>query len=281
MEVLSVENLEFQYKTEERKVLNSITLQIEKGEMVLFCGPCGCGKTTLFRLLKEELRPAGEIRGNIRNQYKTEAIGYLFQNPDSQIVCQTVEEELVFGAEHAGLSRQEMVRDVAELTAYLGIEDLLHKRTNELSGGQKQMVNLASILLMRPQMLLLDEPVSQLDPVSTYEFIRLIEKLRQDFQLTILVIEHNLDAFLKEADRVVYMDGGCVEFEGSADGLIDYLYSCNKPFFQSVPQTVKVYLEQKKKGDIYPYTVKSLLEQTDAKKIIETSAKDDLSLIHI
>lgn len=270
MEVLSVKNLDFQYEAEEKKVLQNINIHIKKGETVLFCGPCGCGKTTLFRMLKEELRPSGNMQGEIKNLYKTEEIGYLFQNPDSQIVCQTVEEELVFGAENIGLSREEMVRDVAELTAYLGIEDLLWEKCTELSGGQKQMVNLASVLLMKPQILLLDEPVSQLDPVSTYEFIQLIRKLREDLNLTILIIEHNLDAFLNVVDRVVYMEEGCIDYQGNADGFVTHLLCNKKSFCHSLPETIKVSVEaQGEKQDAYPYTVKELLEQKGMQKKLQ------------
>ncbi len=281
MEVLSVKNLNFQYESDETFSLQNINIEVQRGEMVLFCGPCGCGKTTLFRLLKEELKPVGTCSGTIDNYYGNAFTGYLFQDPDSQIVCQTVEEELVFGAENLGMPPEEMARAVAEISAYLGIEDILHSKTTQLSGGQKQMVNLASILLMKPKLLLLDEPISQLDPVSTYEFIQLVRKLKDELDMTILIIEHNLEAFLKEADRVVYMEEGAVAYDGDADGFLNVLYGTNSSFRYSMPETVKVYVAQQSNRILqqnnytsqqnsqilqqnnYPLTIKELLRSME------------------
>lgn len=301
MEVLSVKNLNFRYEStnckaasvpkeavkedaealsysEDTFAIRNMNLVVQSGELVLFCGPCGCGKTTFFRLLKEELRPAGIVSGSIENRYGNAATGYLFQNPDSQLVCRTVEEELVFGAENMGMPREEMARAVAEISAYLGIEQILHAETAHLSGGQKQMVNLASILLMKPKLLLLDEPVSQLDPVSTYEFIQLIRKLKDELGITILIIEHNLDAFLKEADRVIYMEEGQMVYDGGAAGFLDVLrQNKNQPqtgksgFWYSMPETVKVWLAQNTdapRGD-YPLTVGQLRNSLDASKLFQ------------
>lgn len=264
MEALSVKNLDFQYEAEESFALRQINVGVQRGEMVLFCGPCGCGKTTLFRLLKEELRPSGSLKGTITMHCDNARIGYLFQNPDSQLVCQTVEEELVFGAENIGMLREEMARAVAELAAYLGIEGLLHKKTAALSGGQKQMVNLASLLLMKPKLLLLDEPVSQLDPVSTCEFIQLLRKLREELDLTILIIEHHLDAFLKEADRVVYMEEGSIAYDGEAQGLLQLLLEEKPDFVHSIPETVRLYAAcADRTTKEYPLTVKELVQGVD------------------
>lgn len=273
MEVLSVKNLNFQYEAEKAFALKNINFHVNRGEMILFCGGCGCGKTTLFRLIKEELRPAGTLTGRIDTACKKTAVGYLFQNPDSQIVCQTVEEELVFGAENLGMPRDEIKRAVAEISAYLGLEKLLKTETTQLSGGQKQMLNLASILLMKPKLLLLDEPVSQLDPVSTYEFIQLLWKLREELNLTILIIEHNLDAFLKEVDRVIYMEEGEVAFDGSVTGFLDTIQKRRTNFCHSVPETVKIFQENQKEAEAfttavqhpkedrkYPLTVRELLQ---------------------
>ena len=156
MEVLSVKDLKFSYylnETDTFHALQDITFSVEQGEMVLFCGLCGCGKTTLLKLLKEEIRPDGKMEGEIENRYGSMQTGYLFQNPEQQIVCRTVEEELVFGAENMDMPRDEMVRSAAELAAYLGIEKMLHESTQSLSGGQKQILNLASLLMMKPKIL--------------------------------------------------------------------------------------------------------------------------------
>ena len=235
MEVLSVKDLKFSYylnETDTFHALQNITFSVEQGEMVLFCGLCGCGKTTLLKLLKEEIRPDGKMEGEIENRYGSMQTGYLFQNPEQQIVCRTVEEELVFGAENMDMPRDEMARSAAELAAYLGIEKMLHESTQSLSGGQKQILNLASLLMMKPRILLLDEPVSQLDPVCTWEFMNLLKKVREDFGLTILVAEHNLDLFLPEADKVIYMENGRINYQGKKDLFIRKMFQEEKKFVE-------------------------------------------------
>lgn len=279
MEVLSVENLTFAYESgepQEQQVLRHVNLTVEKGEMVLLCGPCGCGKTTLLRLLKEEIRPAGRMSGTITSHYDSAQIGYLFQNPDNQIVSRTVEEELVFGGENLGMSRDEMKRSVAELTAYLGMEDMLSMNPVKLSGGQKQMLNLASLLLMKPKVLLLDEPVSQLDPVSTWEFLNLLRKIREDLSLTILVAEHHLDAFLQDADKVVYLEWGSMEYEGNRDAFIRYLWQQDKKFSYSLPETVRM-AKTYRMSEPYPLRVGELakrLSPEQRKELLEETTKD-------
>lgn len=269
MEILSVENLNFKYAGDksETLTLKHINFRVNRGEFILFCGSCGCGKTTLLKLLKEEIAPAGEKSGSINIFDKTEKIGYLFQNPDSQIVCQTVEEELVFGAENLGMDRFEMARAVAELTAYLGIEKILHAKTEELSGGQKQMLNLASLLMMRPKILILDEPVSQLDPVCTWEFMNLLKKVREDFGLTILVAEHNLDVFLQEVDRVIYMEKGEIKLQCEKEEFIKNILAEGNSYYESLPETVKLY-HTLGGGEDYVFTPARLMHKLNKQQLL-------------
>lgn len=268
MESISVKNLNFKYKGGNAFSLKNINFEINKGEFALLCGPSGCGKTTLLRLLKDELRPGGDLSGEINCSYDSMHIGYLFQNPESQIVCKTVEEELVFGAENIGMGAEEIRRSVAEITAYLGMEKMLHSDTQTLSGGLKQMLNLASILMMKPKILLLDEPVSQLDPVCKYDFVKLIERLKDELCITILMIEHNMGEFLPMADKVLYMENGLLEYQGGSDGMVNMLIKKDKPFRESLPETIKFYIEQSKNknepelSDI-PYTVKDVVKQCE------------------
>lgn len=262
MEVLSVKDLKFSYylnETDTFHALQNITFSVEQGEIVLFCGLCGCGKTTLLKLLKEEIRPDGKMEGEIENRYGSMQTGYLFQNPEQQIVCRTVEEELVFGAENMDMPRDEMARSAAELAAYLGIEKMLHESTQSLSGGQKQILNLASLLIMKPRILLLDEPVSQLDPVCTWEFMNLLKKVREDFGLTILVAEHNLDLFLPEADKVIYMENGRINYQGKKDLFIRKMFQEEKKFVESLPETVKLYHEAGGTEE-WPFTAATLIK---------------------
>lgn len=273
MEVLSVKDVTFRYEGDTEFQLKKISFDVKQGEMVLLCGPSGCGKTTLLRLLKKELMPVGERKGEIWRRYESGRIGYLFQNPDSQLVCRTVEEELVFGAENIGMPFSQMGRAVAEITAYLGIEGMLQKNTAELSGGQKQMVNLASVMMMKPKVLLLDEPTSQLDPVSTYGFWQLIRKLQEELNLTIVMVEHNLDVFLKEADRVLYMENGTLHYDGSRDGFVSRMLREKRSFCASLPKTIRL-LEQSRQllheePKQYPYTVQELLSCMDGRVFME------------
>ena len=183
--------------------LHDINLEINYGDFVLLCGPSGCGKTTLLSNLKKELIPNGLRSGIARyngigiSQLDDETsacdIGYLFQNPDSQIVTDTVIQEIAFPLENIGVSSEEIRNRISELAAFFGLNDILHKNVNELSGGQKQLVNLCSLLVLRPKVLLLDEPMSQLDPIASYDFLSILRRLNEEFSITILISEHKSD----------------------------------------------------------------------------------------
>lgn len=275
MEILSVENLSFCYGNGDFELAH-INLSVEKGDIMLFCGPCGCGKTTLLRLLKVEMMPKGEQKGRINCSYNSDNIGYLLQNPESQIVCRTVEEELAFGAENLGMEPEKIGKSIAEITAYLGIEKILHASTMELSGGQKQMVNLAALLMMKPKILILDEPLSQLDPVSAWEFMSLVKKLREELDMTFLVAEHNLDFFLKEADKVIYMEQGRILFDGEKQNFIKKVIQEKREFYQSLPETVKLFVENGKNIETetyYPLTLREL-KKTNALDISPVRAEE-------
>ena len=268
MEVLSVKNLSFQY--EAVPVLKDVNLGVNRGEMILLCGSCGCGKTTLLRLLKEEIRPAGKMTGEITGAYESIRIGYLFQNPESQIVCRTVEEELAFGAENLGMPREQIARSIAEISAYLGMENLLKQETTKLSGGQKQILNLASLLIMKPKILLLDEPVSQLDPVSSCDFLQLLRKIREELNITILVAEHHLEAFLQDVDRVCYLEEGSVKFLGEVQEFLLLLAEENSHFKHSQPPIVKLYkryFPEQNRETVLPLNIREFVNAAENRKI--------------
>ena len=186
------------------KSLDKINLEINSGDFVLLCGPSGCGKTTLLTNLKKELMPAGVRSGEIKfNGTPIQElddissacdIGYLFQNPDSQIVTDTVIQEIAFPLENISLPTEEIRNRISEIVAFFGINDILHKNVNELSGGQKQLVNLCSLLVLRPEVLLLDEPMSQLDPIASYEFLSIVRRLNEEFSITVVMSEHKADS---------------------------------------------------------------------------------------
>ena len=224
MELLKVEDLTFTYPRQKRDsqeshpALEGVTFRIQEGEFIVVCGESGCGKTTLLKLLKRELAPAGEKTGNIwfrgveqRDLTEREAaceIGYVLQNPENQTVTDKVWHELAFGLENMGVPTPVIRRRVAEMACFFGIDDWYRKKTTELSGGQKQLLNLASIMVMQPKLLILDEPTSQLDPIAASDFINTLVKINKELGLTILLTEHRLEDVFPVADRVIIMDQG-------------------------------------------------------------------------
>ncbi|MFD2387615.1 energy-coupling factor ABC transporter ATP-binding protein [Enterococcus rivorum] len=183
MDYLEIKNLTFQYAGSEKEVLKSISLTISKGEFVLICGTSGSGKSTFLKMLKPQLTPAGKKEGTIflgterlellSEEFSTSRIGYVMQNPENQIITETVWHELAFGLENMGIHPTQIKSRIAEMVNFLGIQELVEEKTNELSGGQKQLVNLASVLVMRPEILILDEPTTQLDPIASQNFVEI------------------------------------------------------------------------------------------------------------
>lgn len=224
MELLEVENLTFRYPgqgTEEGRgaqVLSGVSFQIRAGEFVVLCGESGCGKTTLLKLLKRELAPAGErsgkiyFKGTLQEQLSDReaacGIGYVMQNPENQTVTDKVWHELAFGLENMGLPTPVIRRRVAEMACFFGIDEWFRKKTTELSGGQKQLLNLASIMVMQPDLLILDEPTSQLDPIAASDFINTLVKINKELGLTILLTEHRLEDVFPVADKAAVMEKG-------------------------------------------------------------------------
>ncbi|MBQ2807014.1 MAG: ATP-binding cassette domain-containing protein [Clostridia bacterium] len=219
MEILKIENLTFSYPKSERRVLDDLSFAIEEGEFCVLCGATGSGKSTLLRLCKREIAPVGQASGRILlRKTPTEQlsprdaamrIGFVCQQPDQQIVCDKVWHELAFGLENLGLSQSEIARRVAEMASYLGIEPWYDKQISELSGGQKQLLNLASVMVMHPDLLILDEPTSQLDPIAAAEFLHTLKKINRDFSLTVLIAEHRLEELVPMCDKLIVLkDGG-------------------------------------------------------------------------
>ena len=234
----------------QRKSLDSIDLEINYGDFVLLCGPSGCGKTTLLTNLKKELMPAGRRSGEIRfNGVRIQDlddissacdIGYLFQNPDSQIVTDTVIQEIAFPLENIGLPTEEIRNRISEIVAFFGINDILHKNVNELSGGQKQLVNLCSLLVLRPEVLLLDEPMSQLDPIASYEFLSIVRRLNEEFSITVIMSEHKADSIFPFIDKAVFLKDGKIEFVDNAHNICSEVID-DEIFENYLPAVTKIY----------------------------------------
>lgn len=213
MELLQIQDLSFRYPGAGQAAVEHVSFSVRSGEFVVVCGESGCGKTTLLRLLKPELAPAGELTGSITyagGERTPSEIGYVLQNPDDQIVTDRVWHELAFGLENLGLPTEVIRRRVGEMASYFGIQGWFRQKTDALSGGQKQILNLAAVMVMQPKVLILDEPTSQLDPIAAADFIATLQKLNRELGLTILLVEHRLEEVFPIADRVLLMDRGRV-----------------------------------------------------------------------
>ena len=255
MALIEFNNFSFAYMNSdgtesEVKSLDNINLEIDYGDFVLLCGPSGCGKTTLLTNLKKELMPAGRRSGEIKFNGKRIIdmdeissacdIGYLFQNPDSQIVTDTVIQEIAFPLENIGLPTEEIRNRISEIVAFFGINDILHKNVNELSGGQKQLVNLCSLLVLRPQVLLLDEPMSQLDPIASYEFLSIVRRLNEEFSITVIMSEHKADSIFPFIDKAVFLKEGKIEFVDNAHNICSEVID-DEIFENYLPAVTKIY----------------------------------------
>lgn len=243
MDILQIENLNFRYPGAERNAVDGVSFSVHSGEFMVVCGVSGCGKTTLLRLLKPELAPAGKLDGGIvycGGERTPAQIGYVLQNPDNQIVTDKVWHELAFGLENLGLPTEVIRRRVGEMANYFGIQDWFRKKTDELSGGQKQLLNLAAVMVMQPRVLILDEPTSQLDPIAASDFIATLQKLNRELGLTILLVEHRLEEVFPIADRVLLMDSGrvlvCDAPEKIGDALPD-----GHPMRAALPSAVRIF----------------------------------------
>ncbi len=221
MEILRVEDLSFRYPKAEKPALSHIDFTVESGEFIVLCGPSGCGKTTLLRLLKKEVAPFGEKTGSIFFEGAPQEsltcageMGFVQQNPESQIVTDKVWHELAFGLENLGVPTDVIRRRVGEMASFFGIENWFRQKTDELSGGQKQLLNLASVMVMQPKLLILDEPTGQLDPIAASDFIATLQKLNRELGLTILLAEHRLEEVFPIADRIIMMEDGGILLNG-------------------------------------------------------------------
>lgn len=252
MEILRVDGLKFSYPNQLKKSLNNINFSIDEGDFVLICGESGCGKSTLLRHLKPELSPHGQVSGDIYyysqkiNDYSSKQlaseIGYVLQNPDSKIVTDKVWHELAFGLENMGLDTQSIRLRVAEMASFFGIQGWFRKNVNDLSGGQKQLLNLASIMAMQPKILILDEPTSQLDPIAAKDFIDTLVRINKELSTTIIMTEHNLEDIYSVCDKVIVMEDGKVICNDTNYKVADILSGDkNHKMFKSLPTPSKIY----------------------------------------
>lgn len=249
--ILEIRDLCFAYPEEEKRALNHVSFDVKDGEFLVLCGKSGCGKSTLLTHLKTPLTPHGKRKGEIlfqgtpigemSNREQSQRIGYVLQNPDNQIVTDKVWHELAFGLESLGYSNADIRIRVAEMASYFGIQDWFYKNVSELSGGQKQLLNLASIMAMHPDMLILDEPTSQLDPIAASDFLETVKKINRDLGTTIILTEHRLEEVFPSADRVVVMDKSEVLCIGTPEEIGEELKRRNHEMFLAMPVPMQIY----------------------------------------
>ena len=246
-----IRDLTFSYPTSGKLSLDGINLNIRRGEYVVLCGKSGSGKTTLLRHLKTVLMPHGCRTGEIRfggipleqiSQGEQAAkIGYVMQNPDDQIVTDKVWHELAFGLESLGCDQTTMRARVAEMACYFGIQDWFHRDVADLSGGQKQLLNLASIMAMQPEVLILDEPTSQLDPIAASDFLNTVRKINIELGTTVIITEHRMEDIFPYADRAIVMDGGRVIADDTPRNIGKALWEQRNDMFAAMPTPVRVF----------------------------------------
>lgn len=233
MEILAVRDLTFTYPDCNSPSVKNVSFELQRGEMAVLCGATGSGKSTLLRLLKREIAPLGKKSGAIMFNGKetamldsmtsASAIGFVMQRPEQQIVTDKVWHELAFGLENLGTPPDEISRRIAEMASYFGIGSWYDKDIAELSGGQKQLLNLAAVLVMQPELLILDEPTAQLDPIAAADFIATLKRLCWDFSITIIIAEHRLEDVVPVCDKLLVMENGKIIAANEPRKVIDQL----------------------------------------------------------
>ncbi len=225
MAFLDVQAVTFTYPKQSAPALSGVSFSVEQGEFLALCGATGSGKSTLLRLMKRELAPRGTRTGcillegadieNLPDREAARRIGYVMQRPEQQLVTDKVWHELAFGLENLGVPQPEMARRVAEMAAYFNMEDWFERPVAELSGGQKQLLNLAAVMVMQPDLLLLDEPTAQLDPIAAQEFIAAVHRINRELGLTVVIIEHRLEEIIPLCDRLLVLEGGRMTYDAA------------------------------------------------------------------
>lgn len=251
MESYSFKNVDFIYPEGEKKALQNISFSVRQGEFLILCGPSGCGKTTLLRHLKGCLTPHGLLSGEIRykgvllsemtQREQAQEIGFVLQSPENQVVTDKVWHELAFGLESLGYDTPTIRRRVAEIAAFFGIEGWFYDHVTELSGGQKQILSLASVMAMQPGVLVLDEPTAQLDPIAAADFLGLLGKINRELGTTVILTEHRLEEAFPFATRVIVMNEGAILCDGKPEDVGLQLKDKGDGMFLAMPTPMQVW----------------------------------------
>ena len=265
MEHFKIRDLSFSYAGSDAKALDCVSLTVNKGEFVVFCGKSGCGKTTLLRHMKTVLAPNGKREGEIlfggvpldgiSEAEQAAKIGFVMQDPEDQIVTDKVWHELAFGPESLGWDQKTMRAAVAEMACYFGIQDWFHRDVATLSGGEKQLLSLASVMVMHPEVLILDEPTSQLDPVAASDFLNTVRKINAELGTTVLLSEHRLEDVFPYADRAVVMENGKITVADTPRRTGRVLFETGDSMFSAMPTPVRAFYGASSEGEC-PLTVR-------------------------
>lgn len=232
MEKIVCKKLSFAYPKSEYQALKSVDFSVENGEFCLVIGKSAAGKSTLLKLMKKEIAPFGTLDGDIEI---FGSVGYVAQNVEENIVCDKVRGELSFGLTNMGMRGEQIDLLVAETASYFNLESKLDSDISSLSGGEKQMVNLAAVMIMKPDILVLDEPTSQLDPVSSERFIQMIKRLHREFGITVIISEHSLDNLFDSASKILLIDNGVLKCDLAPDDAARFLRSYGGGIEKIVP----------------------------------------------
>ena len=256
MAIIEIKDLAFIYRGSKKSSIKNIALKINRGDFVILTGPSGCGKTTLCRCL-DGLIPhsyPGELEGEVKVadlvvkdhsiSDVAQHVGLVLQNPENQLFSLSIERDIAFGLENLALPREEIRERVDWALDIIGLADLRDKAPYELSGGQQQRVAIASVLAMKPEVMILDEPTSFLDPLAAKKLLEIVHKLNKDMNLTIILVEHRLDLVSAYSNRIIIMDEGEIKIDGSprqvfSDENIDQMDI-------GLPKVTRLYKELKK-----------------------------------
>lgn len=258
MSKIEMINLSYSYSGTEKQILSDINITIEEGEFIMLTGPSGCGKTTLCRCLNGLIPHfyGGEMEGEVNvcdlsvksnpMSELSQHVGYVFQNPDNQLFALTVEKDVAFGLENLALPSDEIKNSIDWAMEIVGISELRNSSLNELSGGQKQLVAIACVLAMKPKILIMDEPTSNLDPMAAKRMFDVIKRLNEKFGITVILVEHRLDLLSTYVDRVIVMDEGRIKIDGSPKIVLNSLES--QIIGIGIPKVIRLYQEIKNEG---------------------------------
>ena len=292
MAIFEIKNLNFSYPQTEKQTLKNINLTVNEGEFLLIFGKSGSGKTTLLNHFKTVMTPYGKREGQIlyngvslvsvSERVQASEIGYVLQNPDRQLVTDKVWHELAFGLENTGVEQDEMHRRVAETANFFGIDKWYDRDVSTLSGGQKQLLNLACVMVMQPKVLILDEPTSQLDPIAATEFLNAVYRINSELGTTVIIIEQRTESAFSQADRVVFMAGGEIAAINKPENIFEDISKLDADTVKLLPTPMQVFYGLGQKGNA-PVSIKKgrnwLTEYIKENNIINTEYKKEHSAV--